>query len=160
MDSEFLTLAFFFLLIGGAGVYLFNGPLTPAKDSCVCIIPTPEPVAAQGTSSILLAFGILFLPIGLLKGGPPTFGRRAAPASQPTRSPEAGIAPAPATAAARMGIPMRSGRLYALGVALIVFGVVAVTIPGFLYFNNFLIGGAGAGVVALGFLALFFGVRS
>jgi len=141
-------------------VYLFNGPLTPAKDSCVCIIPTPEPGAAQGTSSILLAFGVLFLPIGLLKGGPPTFGRRAAPASQPTRSPEAGIAPATATAAAPMGIPMRSGRLYALGVALIVFGVVAVTIPGFLYFNNFLIGGAGAGVVALGFLALFFGVRS
>ena len=160
MDSEFLTLAFFFILIGGAGVYLFNGPLTPAKDSCVCIIPTPEPGAAQGTSSILLAFGVLFLPIGLLKGGPPTFGRRAAPASQPTRSPEAGIAPATATAAAPMGIPMRSGRLYALGVALIVFGVVAVTIPGFLYFNNFLIGGAGAGVVALGFLALFFGVRS
>jgi len=158
LDSEFLTLAFFFLLIGGAGVYLFNGPLTPAKDSCVCIIPTPEPVAAQGTSSILLAFGILFLPIGLLKGGPPTFGRRAAPASQPTRSPEAG--PAPAAAAAPTGIPMRSGRLYALGVGLIVFGVVAVTIPGFLYFNNFLIGGAGAGVVALGFLALFFGVRS
>ena len=59
-----------------------------------------------------------------------------------------------------MGIPMRSGRLYTLGVALIVFGVVAVTIPGFLYFNNFLIGGAGAGVVVLGFLALFFGVRS
>ena len=160
MDSEFLTLAFFFILIGGAGVYLFNGPLTPAKDSCFCIIPTPEPGAAQGTSSILLAFGVLFLPIGLLKGGPPTFGRRAAPASQPTRSPQAGIAPAAATAAAPMGIPMRSGRLYALGVALIVFGVVAVTIPGFLYFNNFLIGGAGAGVVALGFLALFFGVRS
>jgi len=160
LDSEFLTLAFFFILIGGAGVYLFNGPLTPAKDSCFCIIPTPEPGAAQGTSSILLAFGVLFLPIGLLKGGPPTFGRRAAPASQPTRSPEAGIAPAAATAAAPMGIPMRSGRLYALGVALIVFGVVAVTIPGFLYFNNFLIGGAGAGVVALGFLALFFGVRS
>jgi len=158
LDSEFLTLAFFFLLIGGAGVYLFNGPLTPAKDSCFCIIPTPEPVAAQGTSSILLAFGILFLPIGLLKGGPPTFGRRAAPAAQPTRSPEAG--PAPATAAASMGIPMRSGRLYTLGVALIVFGVVAVTIPGFLYFNNFLIGGAGAGVVVLGFLVLFFGVRS
>jgi len=160
LDSEFLTLAFFFILIGGAGVYLFNGPLTPAKDSCFCIIPTPEPGAAQGTSSILLAFGVLFLPIGLLKGGPPTFGRRAAPASQPTRSPQAGIAPAAATAAAPMGIPMRSGRLYALGVALIVFGVVAVTIPGFLYFNNFLIGGAGAGVVALGFLALFFGVRS
>jgi len=158
LDSEFLTLAFFFVLIGGAGVYLFNGPLTPTKDSCVCIIPTPEPGAAQGTSSILLAFGVLFLPIGLLKGGPPTFGRRAAPAPQPTRSPEGG--PAPAAATASTGIPMRSGRLYALGMALIVFGVVAVTIPGFLYFNNFLIGGAGAGVVALGFLALFFGVRS
>ena len=161
MDSEFLTLAFFFLLVGGAGVYLFNGPLTPAKDSCVCIIPTPEPGAAQGTSSILLAFGVLFVPIGILKGGPPTFGRRGTPASQPTRSPGAGPPPAAdAAAAVRTGIPMRSGRLYTLGVALIVFGMVAVTIPGFLYFNNFLIGGAGAVVAALGFLALFFGFRS
>ena len=159
MDSEFLTLAFFFLLIGGAGVYLFNGPLTPTKDSCVCIIPTPEPGAAQGTSSILLAFGVLFLPIGILKGGPPTFGRRAAPTAQPTRSLEGEPAPA-AAAPMPTGIPMRSGRLYTVGIALIVFGVVAVTIPGFLYFNNLLIGGVGAGVVALGFLALFFGFRS
>ncbi len=164
MDSEFLTLAFFFLLIGGAGVYLFNGPLTPTKDSCVCIIPTPEPGAAQGTSSILLAFGVLFLPIGILKGGPPTFGRRVAPAPRQTRSPEGAPEPAVAAAAAAAptptGITMRSGRLYTVGIALIVFGVVAVTIPGFLYFNNFLIGGAGASVVALGFLVLFFGFRS
>ncbi|TLX97883.1 MAG: hypothetical protein E6K96_02030 [Thaumarchaeota archaeon] len=157
MDSEFLTLAFFFLLIGGAGVYLFNGPLTPAKDSCVCIIPTPEPGAAQGTSSILLAFGVLFLPIGLLKGGPPSFGRRVTPTPQQTRTPEAGPA---AAAAAPVGIPMRSGRLYTLGIALIIFGVDAITIPGFLYFNNFLIGGAGAGVAVLGFLTFFSGVRS
>src|SRR2546425_4438384 len=121
LDSEFLTLAFFFLLIGGAGVYLFNGPLTPAKDSCVCIIPTPEPGAAQGTSSILLAFGVLFLPIGILKGGPPTFGRRAAPTAQPTRSLEGEPAPA-AAAPMPTGIPMRSGRLYTVGIALIVFG--------------------------------------
>jgi len=159
LDSEFLTLAFFFLLIGGAGVYLFNGPLTPAKDSCVCIIPTPEPGAAQGTSSILLAFGVLFLPIGLLKGGPPSFGRRVTPTPQQTRTPEAGPAPA-AAAAAPVGIPMRSGRLYTLGIALIIFGVDAITIPGFLYFNNFLIGGAGAGVAVLGFLTFFSGVRS
>jgi hypothetical protein len=161
LDSEFLTLAFFFVLIGGAGVYLFNGPLTPTKDSCVCIIPTPEPGAAQGTSSILLALGVLFLPIGLLKGGPPSFGRRVAPVPQPTRSPEAGPEPAAAAAAPTpAGIPMRSGRLYTVGVALTVFGMVAVTIPGFLYFNNFLIGGAGAGIAALGLLALFYGVRS
>jgi hypothetical protein len=159
LDSEFLTLAFFFLLIGGAGVYLFNGPLTPSKDSCVCIIPTPEPGAAQGTSSILLAFGVLFLPIGILKGGLPTFGRRAAPAAQPARSPEGGPAPA-AAAPTPTGIPMRSGRLYTVGIGLIVFGVIAVAIPGFLYFNNFLIGGAGAAVVALGFLTLYFGFRS
>src|SRR2546425_4239819 len=158
LDSEFLTLAFFFLLIGGAGVYLFNGPLTPARDSCVCIIPTPEPAAAQGTSSILLAFGILFLPIGLLKGGPPTFGRRVAPAAQPTRSPEAG--PAPAAAAAPTGIPMRSGRLYTVGIALIILGGDAVTVPGFLYFNNFLIGGAGGGIAAVRVPAFLFRGRS
>ena len=55
---------------------------------------------------------------------------------------------------------MSSGRMYTLGVGLIVFGTVAVTIPGFLYFNNFLIGGAGAAVVVLGFLALYLGFRS
>ena len=160
LDSEFLALAFFFILVGGAGVYLFNGPLTPAKDSCVCIIPTPEPGAAQGTSSILLAFGVLFVPIGILKGGPPTFGRRGAPTPQPAKSPQSGPAPAAEAAAVPTGIPMSSGRLYTLGVALIVFGMVAVAIPGFLYFNNFLIGGAGAAVAALGFLALFSGFRS
>jgi len=64
LDTEFLALSFAFILIGVTGIVLFNGPMTPAGDSCYCIIPSPEPGAAQGTASIILAFGILFLPIG------------------------------------------------------------------------------------------------
>ncbi len=80
MDDEFVILAIVFLFIGVAGVLLFTGPKTPAGDSCVCVIPSPEAGAMQGTSGILLIFGILFLPVGLLKGGPPSFRRRTAPA--------------------------------------------------------------------------------
>ena len=52
---------------------------TPSGDSCVCVIPSPEAGAMQGTSGILLIFGVLFLPVGLLKGGPPSFRRKTTP---------------------------------------------------------------------------------
>ena len=160
MDSEFLALALFFIIAGAAGVILFNGPLTSTKDSCVCLIPSPEPGAAQGTSSILLVFGILFLPIGLLKGGPPSFGRRPAPGPQPRQSAPQSIEASGAMVAAPTGIPMRSGRLYALGILLILVGVDAITIPGFLLFHNFLISGAGVALVVLGLFTFISGVRS
>ncbi|MBI3840675.1 MAG: hypothetical protein HY297_01765, partial [Thaumarchaeota archaeon] len=72
MDNEFLALSGVFMILGIAGIVLFNGPLTPAGDSCYCLIPSPEPAAAQGTSSILLALGVMFFPMGLMKGGLPT----------------------------------------------------------------------------------------
>src|SRR2546425_8810190 len=43
LDSEFLTLAFFFLLIGGAGGYLFYVPLLPAPGPSFFLLPPPEP---------------------------------------------------------------------------------------------------------------------
>ena len=73
MDSEFLALSLFFILVGAAGIVLFYGPMNAAGDSCYCLIPSPEPGAAQGTSSIILALGILFFPMGLMKGGLPSF---------------------------------------------------------------------------------------
>jgi len=152
LDSEFLTLAVFFIIIGGAGVVLFNGPLTSAKDSCYCLIPSPEPAAAQGTASIILLFGVLFIPIGILKGGLPSLGRR-----QPS-----GPLPAKPTEPAKSMTPlsMRSGKLYTLGIALIVGGAALLAIPGFLLLNNLLFLGAGAAVIVLGVLAIYFGFKA
>jgi len=73
LDSEFLGLSLLFVVIGAAGIVLFYGPMNAAGDSCYCLIPSPEPGAAQGTSSIILALGILFFPMGLMKGGLPSF---------------------------------------------------------------------------------------
>lgn len=138
--------------MGVAGVVLFNGPLTPTKDSCYCLIPSPEPGAAQGTASILLVLGVLFLPIGFLKGGLPTFGRKSVATPKPQ-------APTPSGGAVT-SLPMRSGKFYTLGIALIVIGVDAVAIPSFLLYHNFLIGGVGAAVTALGLLAFYLGIKS
>jgi hypothetical protein len=154
-DSEFLVIASVFVLIGAAGIALFNGPLTPSQDGCYCIIPTPEPGAAQGTSSILLVIGLLFLPIGILKGGPPSFGRRMpVPPKQVSPTPvqlPAGRAYTP------LGI--RSGNLYTLGVAGIIIGVDFLAIPGFLLLNNVLVTGAGVALSVLGAVATYFGSR-
>jgi len=59
LDSGFLALSIAFILIGVTGIVLFNGPMTPAGDSCYCLIPSPGPGAAQGTSSIILAMGVV-----------------------------------------------------------------------------------------------------
>ena len=55
---------------------------------------------------------------------------------------------------------MRSGRLYALGIFLIVLGLDAIVIPGFLLFHNFLVSGGGAIIALLGFYAFISGIRS
>src|SRR5260370_27618510 len=67
LDSEYVILAFVLTLVGVAGVILFNGPKTPAGDSCICLIPSPEASAMQGTAGILLIFGVMFIPIVILK---------------------------------------------------------------------------------------------
>jgi hypothetical protein len=77
LDAEYIILAFVLTLIGVSGIVLFNGAKTPAGDSCYCIIPSPEASAMQGTAGILLIFGVMFIPIGILKGGLP--GRRTSP---------------------------------------------------------------------------------
>ena len=84
MDKEFLALSVVFMLLGVTGVVLFsslfyNGSIFPVMtasgDSCHCVISSPEPSAAQGTSSIILMLGVMFFPMGLMKGGMPSFGR-------------------------------------------------------------------------------------
>ena len=84
MDKEFLALSVVFMLLGLTGIVMFsslfyNGSIfpvpTPSGDGCYCVISSPEPSAAQGTSSILIALGVMFFPMGLMKGGLPSFGR-------------------------------------------------------------------------------------
>ena len=148
MDSEFLALSLVFIVIGVTGIVLFSGPMTPAGDSCYCLIPSPEPGAAQGTSSIILAMGALFFPMGLMKGGLPTFGK-----ARP-------VAPAqPVAGKVYTPLPISSGGLFALGIILVLVGIDAVLVPGYLVFRStpYVVGGV---VLALlGLLAVYFGAR-
>jgi len=149
LDSEFLGLALLFVLIGAAGIVLFYGPMNSAGDSCYCLIPSPEPGAAQGTSSIILALGILFFPMGLMKGGLPSFKRTPGPAP-PGQAPGVKVAPP---------VPMSSGSLFALGIILVVVGADAILVPGYLVLKSLSVTGAGAIVVAAGALAMYLGSR-
>ena len=149
MDSEFLGLSLLFVVIGAAGIVLFYGPMNSAGDSCYCLIPSPEPGAAQGTSSIILALGILFFPMGLMKGGLPSLRRGPGP-----------VTPAPVTGMkATPSIPMSSGRLFAVGIILVVFGADALLIPGYLVLKSIPVTGAGVLLTALGALAVYSGSR-
>ncbi|MDA4117729.1 MAG: hypothetical protein OK455_05230 [Thaumarchaeota archaeon] len=139
MDSEYIILAFVLTLIGVSGIILFNGPKTPAGDSCVCLIPSPESSAMQGTSGILLIFGVMFMPIGILKGGLP--GRRTTPPVG--ESVKSGRVYSP--------IWLNSGSQLVLGIVLVVLGVDMLAVPGYLVLNSVpvtvggeLLGAAGA----------------
>lgn len=138
MDSEYVILAFVLTLVGLSGIILFNGAKTPAGDSCYCMIPSPESGAMQGTAGILLIFGVMFIPIGILKGGVP--GRRQGPPVGET------------SGAGRTFSPewLNSGGQLVFGVALVVIGLDAVAVPGYLVFKSFEIIGAGVVLAALG----------
>lgn len=147
MDSEFLALSVVFILIGVTGIVLFNGPMTPAGDSCYCLIPSPEPGAAQGTSSIILAMGVLFFPMGLMKGGLPSF-RKAGPAGAK-----------PPVGQAYIPLPISSGAMFAIGLVLLLVGVDAVLVPGYLVFKSMPLIAGGVVLALLGILAVFVGYR-
>ncbi len=149
MDSEFLALSLVFVLIGATGIVLFYGPLTPAGDSCYCLIPSPEPRAAQGTSSIFLMLGLIFLPMGLMKGGLPTFRRGPGPAIQPRG---VGVPVAPS-------IPITSASMVWIGILLVVVGGDALLIPGYLVLKSLLFEAGGGGLAAVGVLSIALGLR-
>ncbi len=147
MDSEYLILGFVLTLIGVSGIVLFNGAKTPAGDSCYCIIPSPENSAMQGTSGILLIFGVMFMPIGILKGGLPT--RRTTPP---------------------VGESVKSGRVYSplwfssggqmvFGILLVVLGVDLLIVPGYLVLDSVPLIGGGIVLAALGALLAYRGSR-
>jgi hypothetical protein len=149
LDSEFLALSLVFILLGVAGIVLFNGALTPSGDSCYCIIPSPEPGAAQGTSSIFLALGLMFFPMGLMKGGLPSF-RGPGPAPATLRQPGGTVA-AP--------VHILSASYFALGVLLLIVGVDALLVPAYLIYKNFWYELAGVLITAAGAIAMGWGLR-
>lgn len=148
MDSEFLALSLVFILIGAAGIVLFYGPMNATGDSCYCLIPSPEPGAAQGTSSIILALGVLFLPMGLLKGGPPSIRRPHGAVEEKVVLPSGKV---------YTPISVASGSLFALGVLLVVVGVDAVLVPGYLVLRSIIVIGLGIIIVAAGLVSMYFG---
>jgi len=149
LDSEFLALSLVFVLLGSAGIALFSGAMTPSGDSCYCIIPSPEPSAAQGTSSIFLVLGLIFFPMGLMKGGLPSF-RRIPPVSPAVGKPGVGkISP----------VQILSVNLFALGVILVIVGIDALLVPAYLIYKNPWYEVSGALLTAAGAIALAWGLR-
>ena len=158
MDKEFLALSIVFILLGVTGVVLFsslfyNGSvfpvMTPSGDGCYCVISSPEPSAAQGTSSIFLALGVMFFPMGLMKGGLPTFSRPVAP-SGPVKLPSGRVV---------SPIQIGSGRYFAFGLLLILVGADAVLLPGYLVYKNAYLELAGALFTAAGAISMAWGIR-
>jgi hypothetical protein len=147
MDSEYIILAFVLTLIGVAGIVLFNGPKTPSGDSCYCLIPSPESSAMQGTAGILLIFGVMFVPIGILKGGLP--GRRTTPPIG--ESVKSGRVYSP--------VWVRSGGQLVFGLVLVVVGIDMLAVPGYLVLNSVPIIGGGAVLAALGGLLAYRGSK-
>ncbi len=163
MDEEFLALSFVFILLGVAGIVLFSSlfsygsitpVMTPSGDACYCLISSPEPGAAQGTSSILLAIGVLFLPMGLMKGGLPTF-RRGGP--RPPAGP--GAPGTPAQAPVVLPPTIFSGGFFVFGLILLLVGLDVVLIPGYLVFDNVWYTLAGALLAAAGAISAVWGLK-
>ena len=158
MDKEFLALSIVFMLLGLTGIVLFSSittrgsifpVMTPAGDGCYCLISSPEPSAAQGTSSIFLALGFIFFPMGLMKGGLPTF-RKGPPGPATVQLPSG-----------RVVTPMTlvSGGYFAFGLVVLLVGVDAVLVPGYLVYKNWYIELAGAMLTAAGAISMAWGVR-
>jgi len=142
-----MILAAVLILIGVSGIVLFNGPKTPAGDSCYCIIPSPESSAMQGTAGILLIFGVMFVPIGILKGGLP-MKREGPPVAQVMKS---GRVYHP--------VALTSGAQIGLGILLVIVGLDAVFVPGYLVFHSMTIMLVGIALAVLGMLLALRGIR-
>lgn len=158
MDKEFLALSVVFMLLGITGVILFsslfyNGSIfpvmTPSGDACYCVISSPEPSAAQGTSSIILALGVIFFPMGLLKGGLPSFSKAPGAAGPVTLPSGRVVTP----------IQLGSGRLFVFGLVVLLIGLDAVLVPGYLVYKNGYVELAGAMLTAAGAISVAWGLR-
>lgn len=158
MDKEFLALSIVFMLLGLTGVVLFsslfyNGSIFPVMlssgDACHCIISSPEPSAAQGTSSIILALGVIFFPMGLMKGGLPSF-RRGPSAPAKVQLPSGRVV---------SPVQVTSGKYFAFGLLVLLIGIDAVLVPGYLVYKSPYIELAGAMLTAAGAIAVAWGLK-
>ncbi len=149
LDTEYAILSVLLIALGVTGIVLFSGPKTPAGDSCFCAIPSPEAGAMQGTASILLIFGVMFIPIAILKGGPPSF-RRAGPGAA-AKPPYAGKVFTP--------IPIASGRLFGLGALLLFIGIDLVVVPSYFILDSRVLLIAGVVLSIIGGLLVYQGTQ-
>lgn len=159
MDKEFVALSIVFLILGTTGILLFSSiippyyslspVMTPAGDGCYCLISSPEPGAAQSTSSILLALGAMFFPMGLMKGGLPSFRKAAAPTA-PVKLPSGQVVSPP---------PIGSVAYLAFGIVVLLIGVGVLLAPGFVVFQNVYYELAGAMLAAAGLISIGWGLR-
>lgn len=149
MDVDYLAFAVLMGVFGIVGITA-TASVTPtifSASTCNCI---PSPLARlQELSVILLAFGLVLAPIGLVKR------------STGAASPEVPAAQGATETGVAQSVPtMRSGGLFFLGVSLVVFGIALVAIPSFLVLGNRLLVGEGAAMVVLGSLLAYRGGRS
>jgi hypothetical protein len=158
LDKEFLALSVVFMLLGLTGIVLFSSlttegsifpVMTPSGDGCYCLISSPEPSAAQGTSSIFLALGVIFFPMGLMKGGLPSFGK--GPAGPAKVQLPSGRVVSP--------VVLVSGRYFAFGLLVLLVGADVVLLPGYLVYKNLYIELAGAMLTAAGAISMAWGIR-
>ena len=153
-----MALSFVFMLLGIVGILLFSSimppyyslspVMTPAGDGCYCLISSPEPSAAQSTSSILLALGVMFFPMGLMKGGLPSF-KRAATVG-PVKLPGGNEA---------TPLVIGSGGYFALGIIALLIGIDVVLVPGYLVYQNLYYVAAGIMLTAAGAISVVWGLR-
>ncbi len=158
MDKEFLALSIVFMLLGLTGIVLFsslfyNGSIFPVMtasgDACYCTISSPEPSAMQGTSSIFFALGVMFFPMGLMKGGLPSF-RKMPTAVAPIKLPSGRVI---------SPIQIGSGRYFAFGLILLLIGADAILVPGYLVYKNLYIEFAGSLLSTAGAISMAWGLR-
>ncbi|MDA4133083.1 MAG: hypothetical protein OK454_08170 [Thaumarchaeota archaeon] len=137
MDTDYLGLALLMGLFGAVGLTA-TAHVTPnvlAMTDCNCI---PSPASRlQELSAIFVVAGLVLLPIGLKKG-PKT----------PTQMMEGGN---------RL---MRSGSMFALGIAMTVLGIGLVLAPAVLVLMNGIIVAEGVGVILVGIFFVYNGGRS
>jgi hypothetical protein len=147
MDVDYLAFAVLMGVFGVVGITA-TASVTPnifASSTCNCI---PSPAARlQVLSVILLGFGLVLAPIGLMR-------RRVGATGVPQVE---GMTP---SGGDYTGPSMRSGGLFFLGISLVVFGIALVAIPSFLVLGNRLLVGEGAAMVVLGALLAYRGGRS
>ena len=159
MDKEFLALSVVFILLGVTGIALFGSlfsqyhsffpVMTPSGDSCYCLISSPEPGAAQGTSSIILALGVMFFPMGLMKGGLPSFRRMPSGPSQVQLPGGKVVSP----------VQIGSGKYFTFGLVVLLIGIDAVLVPGYVVYKNVYFELAGALLTAAGLISMAWGLR-